>query len=265
MLTLASSIAALLVASENGRVEVEGLIITARAKPVSLLKGRLGGNAEYELELSVSAKDGKTLPQYRFDSPPRIGSTGDRATTRSGSSGFYVESGPGGNRWRVRGAFGNEPPNALPAVEGSVSVTPADWLTAAFEGDALRPNGIVAVKEGQVKLVVLDLDDQQPEVRFRIVMTGGNFPSGVNSGARATLTDAEGVERALISTGGGLFGSITRRSEYMYDFRCDRPLASAPKKLLLEVPTPKGPSKIVNYRIPEVPIEATKEKKGTRE
>jgi hypothetical protein len=252
----------LVILAEAGRVEVEGLVVTAVARPSPFGVSRPGAGAEYELELSVVAKAGVDSPIFDLAGPIQaVGVDGKPLTTpsrfRSGGT-----RAPSQDKWTVSLEFAQPPQKTLPAVEGTISVAASQWKTAKFDGAALKPNAVVPLEGGgSAKLIVFDLEDDQLEVRFRVTLLDSGTPKSPLSGARAVLSDANGKEIRLASGGSGFRGD-GKSFDYTLRFRSEKPVAGgSPRSLRLEAPTAKGPWKTVRFRIPDVPVEEASAKR----
>lgn len=251
-----------IVPADSGRVEVEGLVISATAKPSPFSGFREDRGGELELEISIAPKAGGRTPTYQFVGPIRIVAADNRtlsSPSRMGLGDRPHATAP--DRWSVRLALDEAPPKILPAVEGALSVAPSEWKTATFSGATLKPNSVVAIEGGSAKLTVLDLDDATQDVRFRLTIKGPPAQKNPISGARVTLIDAQGKESTRTSMGGGMI-SGPESTEHLLQFRGgDRVKADSLRALRLEAPTPKGPMKEVRFRIPNVPVDDSKDKR----
>jgi len=123
-----------------------------------------------------------------------------------------------------------------------------------FEGAALKTNASVAIDGGSAKLIVLDLDDPRPDLWIRVTLPASSSRGFGMKGARLTMVDAQNRESVLTSNGVA-FASDGTTAEHRLSFNPKRlPAGESPRRLLLEVPTSKGPAKKVAFRIPEVPV-----------
>ena len=261
MLPLVLSCAMSFAFSDAGRVEVEGLVITAVAKPSPFGFARSDAGGEYELEFSVSAKVGVAKPICQFGGPVRVLGVDEKpisTPSRFGMGAAVRNTGP--DRWSIPVGLKTKPTKTLHAVEGTISFAPSQWKTVTFEGAKLKRNAVVPLEGGSAKLTVLDLDDEQPEIRFRVSLANADPGNVGNIGARATLIDALGKE-TLLSPGGTGSRVGGNDVEYRLGFRFKKEVSSgSPRMLKLEMPFPKGPLKTVAFRIREVPVEEENDK-----
>jgi len=270
MSMLLTSWAALLLSADAGRVEVEGLVLRAVARPSPI--GGFGRRAEYEIEFSATPKGGGQLPVIRFVEPPLVLGADGRAISRASEFGpSQTPQSHGAGLWSTRLTFDDAPGKTLPAVEGMLAVAPSQWKTALFDGAELKTNASVPIEKGRVKLTVLDFEDDAPDVRFRVTLpaagpldpTKGPHERQI-TGSRATLIDAQGKEMALASTGTG-YSSDGTTTEHRIRFRSEEPFtAGSLKAIRLEFPTPKGPEKKVRFRILDVPVDERDAKRRMR-
>jgi hypothetical protein len=256
MLLTAVSWVVLVASADAGRVEVEGLIITAITKPPPSIIYQPGRGGEFEVELTVTSKTGAELPIYQFEGPIRAVDADGKALSKPSRfrSGIY-QSGRSLNQWMVSLDFEKPPPKTLAAVEGAISLAPSQSRTVTFEGAALKKNSSVAIEGGSVKLIALDLDDRRPDVWFRVTSPAASSQGYAIQGAKLTMVDDQGKETVLTSKG--------RRStsdgitiDHRLCFSPERSTAGrALRQLRLETPVPKGPAKKATFRIPNVPVE----------
>jgi len=257
--------AVLTVAAEAGRVEVEGLVVTAAAKPSAFNMHRSGGGQEIEIELSIETKAGGAMPICQFVGP--IKAIGADHRTLSSPSRFGFDTPPprptGANRWSINLYFEEAPSKKLHALEGTLSIAPSQWKTVMFEGASLKPNSIVKLETGQVKLTVLDLEDGPADVRFRMTQMSTAPRSTPITGAKLTITDAKGKESVLSSQGhGSRSGGGT--VDHSLRFHGGKTSVAGPLRTLrLDVPTPTESAKKVAFRVLDVPVvEGRETRKG---
>jgi hypothetical protein len=168
MLSVAVTLAFVFSFQDAGRVEVEGLIITASVKPPPSISYRPGSGGTFEVHLTVNSKTGGELPIYQFEQPLHVVSAEGQALAKPSrfQPGIYQRV-ASLHQWTAHLDFEQPPPKTLAAVEGTISLAPAQWKTVTFAGAALKPNTSVAIDGGSVKLIVLDLDDRRPDIWFR--------------------------------------------------------------------------------------------------
>jgi hypothetical protein len=241
---------------EDGRVEVEGFVIKAVAKPVRPLENQSYG--EYDLELTVSPKAGGDVPPFHFAEAIRV--LDENGKVRGFDTDVGVtRSGPRNCRIR-RIATPKAHLKALPGIEGKLEVIPVQWKSVVFEGASLQPNAVVAIEGGNAKLTVLHLKSEQPEARIRLTTTQ-QFEASADFRVRATVIDAKGGETMLLRDSVERIFPSRATTERIYCFRALGPLgASAPKRLLLEIPMKEGRPRSFHFRIAGVPVEPFMEK-----
>src|SRR5687767_5148017 len=148
--------------ADGGRVEVEGVVVTAVIKPTRHSVKKLGGGADCELALTIAAKDGGKTPNCVVVGPIKASGPDNRSLTLP--SRLEVDSGRRSserNNWTIPLYFTAAPGKKVHAVEGTISMTPSERKTVTFEGATLKPNAVIAVERGYVKLTVLDLEDDR--------------------------------------------------------------------------------------------------------
>lgn len=244
---------AILFLSDAGRVEVEGLVVSAIAKPIPMQ--RMGNYGEYELEMTINAKQG--TPYFDFNAQLKVIDDKGRPIAYSAQFPFLASNGSAKNRWTARVTCSKPIGTTLPAVEGSLIVVPATWKSMTFEGAAFKPNASIPIEGGTAKLIVLDLADEHPEVRARLTLQERPRGAAIPYGARARLIDAKGDDVLLRTGSGGPIGGSTvglKEFDYLYKFDAVKPLQSDFKKVQLDVPIPQGQSKTASFRIANVPI-----------
>jgi hypothetical protein len=259
MLLATVSCAVLTVAADGGRVEVEGLVVTAVARPSAFKMHRPGGGVEIEIELSVETKADGAMPICQFVGPIKAIGADNRSLSSPSRIGFDTEPRSAGpNRWSMRLNFEEPPSKTLHALEGTLSIATSSWRTITFEGANLKPNAVVTTDGGMVKLTVLDFDDGPPDVRFRVRPAPLNGMRSVSG--RAKLIDFEAKTTTLGSHGSG-YASNGKTAEYSFRFIGDVPMSlRSIRKVQLEAPTPVGAPKKVAFRIPEIPLEGARSK-----
>lgn len=249
---------------EAGRVKLNGLTVAAVARPNPFGVVRPGNGGEYDVEFSVAFDTAQALILF-IDGPIQV--VGPDNRNRSVPDRFSYPPFPreiARNRWSVRLALDETPEKKLHAVEGFLSIAPGIWKTVEFEGEALKPNGVVTFPEGSVKLQVWDFADPNPDIRLRWMQKQGSWSESKLIGGFATLFDGSGKEIPLIPSrdlpSGTGFPAMRQ-----YRFTTEKPVAvDSIRKLRLEAPLINGPAKKQPFRIPDVPINDRREKaKGT--
>lgn len=261
MLTVMVPCVALTVPADGGRVEIEGLIISAVARPYVLGGTRPGGGGEYDVEFSVAFNGAPSSIHY-IDGPIQVIGLDNRNRSVPDRNSYF---GPkpreiGRNRWSIRLTLDDTPDKKLNAVEGFLFIAPGLWKTVEFEGENLKPNGVVEFPEGRVKLQVWDFADPLPDIRLRWTQTNASMSPSPMIGGFATMFDAAGKEIPLkpardLPSGTGFPGMR------QYRFTTEAPVAAdSIKKLRLEAPLFKGPAKKLPFRIQDVPIDDWRDK-----
>jgi len=248
---------------DSGRVEVEGLVVTAVARPSRFGGIASGQGEEYEVEFTVEPKGGGARLTFQIEDGVSVLDADGKTVSLAGRFGRGMPPTPSGaNRWIVRLTFPTRPADKLHAVEGTVSFAPAQIKSVIFAGATLKPNSTVSIEGGTVKLIVFDFDDGRPDVRVRAtVPSPGQQPTSVR-GARATLVDANGKETVLASSGINFAGG-SKSVDHRLTFRTSQTVdAGSLKMLRVEIPLPSGAFKNAKFRIKDVPVQGADSRRG---
>jgi hypothetical protein len=242
---------ALLSFAEDGRTEVDGLVISAIVRPAPEPGLRPIGAMRHELELVATPKTGSAKPLRRLGEPVRLLDANNRTLSIIHPNVDRLEDG----RLTARVTL-NAGTKSVPALEGSLLVTPAKTTVVTFEGAALKRNASVGFDGGRAKLIVYTLDDDPPDVRFRVtlpIMTLREPPH-----ALATLIDDQGKEIPLARCDGG-YQTGGGDAEHRFPFRADLLLTPRSiRALRLELASPVGQTKKVGFRLTDVPVAEAK-------
>jgi hypothetical protein len=246
-----------------GRVEVEGLVISAVARPSRFGSLSPSQADEFELEFTIEPKAANARLTTQIGNDVRAMDAEGKAV--SAPSRFNAGMPPrsaGANRWSVGVKISPKPTDKLHAVEGTVLYSPTKPRSAVFAGATLKPNSTVTIEGGKVKLTVLDFDDGRPDVRLRATMTGDGREPSVVRGARAAFVSADGKETPLNSSGGGFSGGAKSIDHHLRFGSNETVEASSLRMLRVEIPLPSAEFKTAKFRMTDVPVQPFDPRRG---